>query len=234
MGAVGLKKMEKLLTQLEILKTAHLDEGMKISQAYGGALYAFDLLAWAVLNRSTSLTAGFITLMRTANYLAAFTLVRPQLDNFLRFAAGWLVPDPHLFAMNILKGIPVRKQKTRDGHLMMDRYLVDHFKTEHPWIDQVYREASGFVHLSEKHMFMNIQSVDEESRTETMTISEKHDHVPQEIRHEAIMCFSEITKLVLHRAYSWRITKDNPPGPKNGEPTSGCTGSSGNPAPGEP
>ena len=149
--------------------------------------------------------------MRAANYLAAFTLVRPQLDNFLRFAAGWLVSDPHQFATNILKGIPVKKQKTRDGNSMTDRYLVDHFKTEYPWIDRVYRETSGFVHLSEKHMFMNVESIDEKNRAETMIISDRHDHVPREIKREAITCFLEITKLVLHRAYSWRITKDNPP-----------------------
>ena len=213
--------MEDLLTKLETMKAAHLDEGMKVVQAYGGAAYPFDFLTWAVLNRSMSLTSAFITLMREVNYLAAVTLVRPQLDNYLRFAAGWLVSDPHQFAIAILEGIPVRRQKASDGHFMTDRYLVDHFKAEHPWIDSVYRETSGFVHLSEKHMFMNVESIDQKSRAETMLISDKHDHVPPEIKREAILCFLEITGLVLHRAYSWRMTKDNPPGPKHEEPTSG-------------
>jgi len=213
--------MEDLLTKLETLKVVHLDEGMKLVQAYGGAAYPFDLLTWAVLNRSMSLTSAFITLMRELNYLAAVTLVRPQLDNFLRFAAGWLVSDPHQFAIDILEGIPVRRQKASDGHFMTDRYLVDHFKGEHPWINRVYRETSGFVHLSEKHMFMNVKSIDQKTRAETMLISDKHDHVPPEIKREAILCFFEITVLVLHRTYSWRMTKDNPPGPAHEEPRSG-------------
>ena len=208
--------IDTLLQRLEELNRAHLEEGIAIMEAFGGTVYPFDLLAYAVLNRSISLTSGFIMLMRADNFVAATTLVRPQLDNFLRFAAGWLVADPHKFATEILGGIPVKKQKTQDGHWMNDRFLVDSFKTEHPWIERVYRETSGFIHLSEKHMLMTVESTNAGERSVPLSISDTHKHIPSEAKAEAIMGFSEITKLVLHRIYSWRYTKENPSGLEKG------------------
>jgi len=202
---------EELLKNLEALNKLHIDEGMAVAKAFGGAIYPFDLLTYGVLTRSMSLTSGFITLLRADNYVAAITLVRPQLDNFLRYAAGWLVPDPHKFATEILRGTPVKKQRTADGHFMTDRFLVDHFKKEHPWIERVYLETSGIIHLSEKHILMNVTDTDADKRTATFGVSDKHPHVPPEIRAEAVTGFTEITGLVLHRVYSWQYTKENPP-----------------------
>ncbi len=217
---------EELLSKLEGLRQAHLDEGMAVTKAFADAVYPFDLLTYAVLNRSMSLTSGFVTLLRSDNCLAAMTLIRPQLDNFLRYAAGWLVTDPHAFATEILRGTPVKKQKTAGGAFMTDRFLIDHFKKEHRWIDQVYHETSGFIHLSEKHMLMNVTEADAEKRTATFSISDQHSHVPPQIRAEAIMCFAEITNLVLHRVYSWRYTKKNPAGRARKEPAKASTSSS--------
>lgn len=213
-----MERTDELLRNLGQMRKAHLDEAKAIIEAFGGAIYAFDLLAYAVLNRSMSLTSGFTMLMRADNFVAATTLVRPQLDNFLRFAAGWLVADPHEFATEILRGTPVRDQKTGDGHRMTDRFLVGYFKAEHPWIERVYEETSGFIHLSDKHMLMNVQSTDASERSATFVISDKHTHVPPAARAEAIMGFAEITKLVLHRAFSWRRTKEDPPGFKGQGP----------------
>ena len=211
--------MEELLNKLETLNEAHLDEGIAVMKAFGGAVYPFDLLTLGVLNRSMSLTSGFAILMRAENYLAAATLVRPQLDNFLRYAAAWLVADPHAFATQILRGTPVKKQKTANGALMTDRCLVDHFKKDHAWMERVYNETSGFIHLSEKHLLMNVTETDGPNGRATFSISDKHSHVPREMRAEAVMAFGEITRLVLHRVYSWRISKENPPGPPKEEPT---------------
>ncbi len=181
---------------------------MKASE---GVLYPFDLLAIAVLNRSMSLTSGFITLMRRDNFVAAAPLIRLQLDNFLRFGAGWLVSDLHKFATEILGGTAVKKLKTRDDKRMTDHFLVEHFSKEYHWISSVYDNTSGYIHLSEKHMFVNVVDVNSEERTSTYKISDRDEHLPEKIKLEAIKAFAQITKLVLHRAYSWKYTKANPP-----------------------
>lgn len=201
----------QLLNNLETSKNAHLKEGEAITKAFGGALYPFDLLAFAVLNRSMSITSGFITLMRKDNFVAAAPLIRLQLDNFLRFAAGWLVSDPHKFAVEVLEGIAIKNLKTKDGHKMTDRFLVEHFSKEYDWIQNVYEKTSGYIHLSDKHMFVIVTDVNSKEKTITCRISDKDEHLPKEVKVEAIKAFSEITKILLHRVYSWRYTKENPP-----------------------
>jgi len=200
----------QLLNNLEKLNYEHLEQGKAIGKAFGGAFYPFDILSFAVLNRSTSLTSGFITLMRKGNFIAAAPLIRIQLDNFLRYAAGWLVTDPHKFAVKILSGEHIRNIKTKEGKKMKDCFLVDEFSKEYKWIKSVYENTSGYIHLSDKHMLINITELDSKQRAATYKISDKDEHMPEKFKVEAVMAFTEITKLVLHRAYSWRCTKDNP------------------------
>lgn len=205
----------QLLEDLEKSNKVHLYEGKAVLEAFGGAMYPFDLLTIAVLNRSMSLTSGFVTLMRLDNFVSAVPLIRLQLDNYLRFAAGWLVSDLHEFAIKVLTGVHIKELKTRNGKKMTDGFLVKEFSKEHKWIERVYKNTSGYIHLSEKHMLINVVELDTAERSEVIKISDKDDHVPEHLKAEAIMAFAEITKLVLHRVYSWRYTKDNPPGMKD-------------------
>ncbi len=203
--------INQLLDRLEESNKLHIKEAEAVLKADEGNMYPFDFLVVAVLNRSMSLTSGFIALMRLDNYISAVPLIRLQLDNFLRFAAAWLVCDPHDFAVKILSGIPVRRLRTKDGRKMTDRFLVEEFSREHEWIRRVYENTSGYIHLSETHFYANSVEFNSKERTEVIKVSDKADNVPEEFKVEAIMAFTEITKLVLHRVYSWRYTKDNPP-----------------------
>gem|GEM_PF-694837 len=205
------RMISRLLDRLEEDSKLHIEEAEALLKADKGNMYSFDFLAIAVLNRSMSLTSGFIALMRLDNYISAVPLIRLQLDNYLRFAASWLVSNPHDFAVKILSGIQVRELKTKDGRRMTDQFLVDEFSKNHEWIERVYENTSGYIHLSEKHFFANTVEFNPEERTEVFKISDKADNVPDEFKIEAIMAFKEITKLILHRVYSWRYMKDNPP-----------------------
>jgi hypothetical protein len=200
----------QLLDNLEKLNDVHLEQGDAIRKAFGGAFYEFDMLSFAVLNRSMSLTSGFITLMRKDNFIAAAPLIRIQLDNYLRYAAGWLVSNPHGYVVKILSGEHISNIKTKEGKRMTDRFLVNEFSKEHKWIKSVYKNTSGYIHLSDKHMYMNIIKLNSKQRSATYKISDKDEHIPEKFKVEAVMAFTEITKLVLYRAYSWRYTKDNP------------------------
>ena len=61
-------------------------------------VHHLDMLAVGVVKRSMSLLYGFTTLMRSQNFHAAAHLVRPHLDNYLRFQTVWLVNNPEEFA----------------------------------------------------------------------------------------------------------------------------------------
>lgn len=70
----------------------------------GQGIYHLDYYISGILNRGMSLIYGFITLIRSVNFISAAHLVRPYLDNYLRLSAAWMVEKPHDFAFNVLKG----------------------------------------------------------------------------------------------------------------------------------
>jgi len=58
---------------------------------------------------------------------------------------------------------------------MTDRFLVDEFSKEYKWIKSVYKNTSGYIHLSDKHMLINITELDSKQRTTTSKISDEDD-----------------------------------------------------------
>ncbi len=125
--------IEEKLDRLESMEKIQLGLAKEMLSSVNG-IYFMDYLTTGVINRCIDLNYGFITLIKSKNYIAAAHLARPQLDNYLRYNAAWLVSDPHQFVKNILDGIAVNKQKDRNGKLMRDTYLVDLASIEYPWI----------------------------------------------------------------------------------------------------
>jgi hypothetical protein len=203
-----LGKIEKLRQ----LKNDHIKMGELVLSAHRGDLYGFDLLAVATLNRSMCLLRGFCDLIASENFIAAAPLLRMQLDNCLRFYAGWLVSDPHDFAIQILDGKHVRNLLDEQGNRMTDRYLAKKFsEQEDSRMLSLYTETSGYVHLSNKHMFNAIRYEEgEEDEKLLMKITDTDDFVPTELYIEAINAFGIVTKKLLTYAYGWAYTKENP------------------------
>jgi hypothetical protein len=191
-------------------RALHLELGGAVVTAYGGTLYPLDFLAAAVLHRSLNLVASFTTLLERRSLTSAAALLWLQVDTCLRFYAAFIVDDPHDFAMRVLAGEPVKKQKDRAGQLMSDRYLAQQLSGDVPWILPVYQHTSGYVHLSEKHIFATIQGVDNESRTIDFMISDHDVIVSEELYVEALDAFTAATELLLRHVEGWAYSKNNP------------------------
>lgn len=176
----------------------------------GQDLFPLDMLSVGVINRSLSLLTGFTTLIRNNNYIAAAHLARPHLDNFLRFYASWLVNDPHDFAMKVMKGIRIDKLKDRNGKHLRDSHLVAMASKEYPWMQKVYKETSGFIHLSKKHVFTSTVLKNKEERTVEFRIGKEDKYVPDESKLEAVECMIEITNCIIKLLEGWIWTKRNP------------------------
>jgi len=199
-------KVEKL----RLFRQEHIEMGKLFLSAHGGDLYSFDLLAVATLNRSMCLLRGFCDLMLSENFVSAAPLVRLQLDNGLRFFAGWLVLDPHEFALQILKGKQVKDICDAQGNKMTDRFLVEQFsQKEDARYLTLYRQTSGYVHLSNKHMFNAIGSEGKDGKI-LLKITDQDAFVPNRLYEEAINSFAAITQTILKYMYSWAYTKENP------------------------
>src|SRR5699024_5901048 len=104
-------------------------------------------------NRSIANGNALVHMLRTRNYISAATIIRLQLDSCLRFYAAFIVNDPHEFAHAVLCGTAVRNLKDAEGKKMTDRHLVEKLGCEYEWIPRVYDRASGFIPLSNKHIF---------------------------------------------------------------------------------
>lgn len=175
------------------------------------SIFPVDYLAIAVMNRSLSLISGFITLIKTDNFIGAAHLVRPHLDNFLRFYSVWQVKEPHEFAMKILNGERIDKLKDQKGKYMKDFYLVELASNEFSWIEKVYKETSGFIHLSNKHFFTSSRLKDKENGILEFKVSKFDKYVNDNHRVEGILGMIEITNCICELIYGWIYTKNNPP-----------------------
>ena len=200
----------KAIESLDVLKEAHKSKAKKMLNAFNSVLYPVDILAMAVLNRSIDLLQGFCLLMRGDNYLSAAPLVRLQLDNLLRFQAVWLVSDPHDFAMKVMNGTLIKKLKDRDGKYMHDFFLVQELKKQKPWVERVYQETSGFVHLSEKHILGLFEKQIENGGKVEISIGRSGEKVPLKMKIEAVSAFIKITKEILELVDSWIVSKQSP------------------------
>lgn len=93
-------------------------------------------------------------MIKARNFICAAPLVRLQLDNSLRFYAAFLVEEPHELAKAFIDGKSIRSFRERGSkEKLTDRILVDRLSLHHSWIKEAYKQASGYIHLSEKHFF---------------------------------------------------------------------------------
>lgn len=109
--------------------------------------------------------------------------------------------------MKVLKGQHVRSMKDQNGNKMTDRYLVEQLTKEHKWIQNVYKETSGFVHFSNKHIFSSSKIINEKNRILQFSISKEDRFVSDDSKLEAINCMIEISEILYDYLYGWTYTK---------------------------
>ena len=136
-------------------------------------------------------------------------MARPHLDNYLRFYAAWQVSDPHDFAMQTMKGVRIEKLKDRLGNSLKDSNLIKTASRDYPWMQNVYDETSGFIHLSSKHILTSSKLIDKEEGTVEFAVSKLDKYVQDESRSEAIDCMIEITRCIIKLLEGWIWTKNN-------------------------
>jgi hypothetical protein len=207
---LGVIPVETALAALMSLEKSEVEMWQRMLRAYGGALYPLDLVALGALNRSAALCSGFRSLVEARNFICAASILRLQLDTALRFYAAFLVTEPHAFASAVLKGTPVRKLKDRTGTLMHDRHLVSCLSLQHPWVAKVYETTSGYIHLSEQHIFQAIESVEERERLVKIKISAADKELSEQTYVEAVEAFCAATQVFHHYVEVWIVAKDNP------------------------
>jgi len=199
--------------RLEML--ARIEEqtlGLVMEYLLESTLYPMDLLANGAAKRALALSSGFRGMIEAKNMACAGALLRLQLDTAIRFYAAFIVSAPHAFAEQVFEGKKISDLKDRDGKRMHDAYLVGRLAEDEncEWLPRVYRETSGYVHLSGKHIFNTFTGVADDSPTVGVRISAADEGLPDAIYIEAMDAFIAATRLFAKYLHGWGFTKKNP------------------------
>lgn len=199
-------ELERHIAHIEGLTDLHLSMLKDTLLADSGKMYMLDILAAATVKRSMSLCSGFSSLVRAQNYTCAASLLRLQLDSCLRFFSAFIVDKPHQLAHEVLQGKPINKMKDKSGMLMTDRYLVETLGKKYVWIPRVYKATSGFIHLSDKHIYTVLTPSDENGHV-SLNVGAKDDEIPVELWIELTAGFLASTDALFEYLGGWKHTK---------------------------
>jgi hypothetical protein len=198
--------IKERLEQLNELLKAHPNKGLAMMKARNAALFPLDFLAVAVYKRSMSLISGFSMMIDQKNFVCAAPLVRLQLDNALRFYAASLVDKPNDLAIGFISGKPIKEFRDKaNGKKLTDSYLVEKLSETFEWMTKVYKETSGYIHLSEKHFFNTIKR---DNAGFSISVGVSDSSITDKERLYAIDTMIAITNVVLWLIDSWTYIKD--------------------------
>lgn len=124
-----------------------------LNSANGKSFYATDLVLFGLINRNLGLLKAMPVLFQERNVHALGPLLRVQLDGLLRLHAFRIVKSIEDLAAHVIGGKKLHQFKDRNGSPLRDFHLVSSLKIELPWIDKMYETLSGWIHLSESHVF---------------------------------------------------------------------------------
>lgn len=200
---------QRVIADLNKLDDEFLMSSMRILKAGNGKMYTIDLLSSSVNNRALQLIKGFVALIKEENFISAIPLIRLQLDNALRFFATTLVSNYNDFFIHYLDGKPIRKFRDAGGKLLTDNYLATTLDQYFPGTLKLYNDASGHIHLSERHFFATTRKTGKEDMTIQMVIGPRANNFEDDDKIDFAITMLEVSKLVLVVVEQWRHQKDS-------------------------
>jgi len=158
-------------------------------------------MAIGIARRSCALTSGFKAMLKDRNSLCALALVRMQLDNSLRLYAGFFSKDRIKFSKDVLNGKIISKMKADDNQPMTDNYLARRVSRVNPWVINVYKKTSGYIHFSEEHIK---EALRHRGGGNFDLIIGPNDFDREEVDFlEPLECFTHITSMIKVQLEDW-------------------------------
>ena len=110
-----------------------------------------------------NLIDGFTDMLRKRNLTCVGALLRLQMDNCMRSYAAFIAKDKETVIDCIISGDSINKQLSKDGTKMTDGYLKRELSKVDTRFADVYNQASGYIHLSEKAFYQTVVKVEDDS-----------------------------------------------------------------------
>jgi hypothetical protein len=146
------KIQTRINTFLELRK-----EGAAIAAGIiGQSLLKEDFYFCASVDRCLKLIDGFINMLQARNLTCAGALLRLQMDNCMRSYAVFIANDKNAVIDCIINGNRINKQVSEDGKKLTDTFLKSELSKLDSRFVNVYNQASGYIHLSEKAFYQTV------------------------------------------------------------------------------
>ena len=203
MAEINEGTLQDLYSELEKVEKKYLELAKQIMEAGDRKMYTMDIFTLIICNRAMSIIRGFVKLGQDNNYITSVPLIRLQVDNCLKFFASTIVSDYDDFILCFLTGEETKDYKDHSGKKLFDSYLTRKLDKLYPGIRTLYKNTSGYIHLSNAHTIVRTES-DWEIKMkvgefDNYSIGEKIDFVYN------MLCVSNILLSLLDE---WRIRKD--------------------------
>jgi hypothetical protein len=109
------------------------------------------------LQRSRHLLQAYVHLLSSKNLTAASALIRMQLDSVMRVNACFLVATPLEVWEALKSGEPWNRVRSKKNKPLSDGYLHEQLSAKYEWASEVYKQMSGYVHLSRPHLESTVE-----------------------------------------------------------------------------
>jgi len=164
-----------------------------------------------IARRALAQSRAFQNCVQDRNGLVALAILRLQLDTVLRLYALYWVADPESFAQEVFQGKQIDRIKAADGELMKDRYLIDKVMPRNPWVDSVYKNTSGLIHFSDRHMRAAIHTKDADQGAFELFLGPNDPSHEMDDFDEAISAFFHVTAMIKVATEDWFSRVDPKP-----------------------
>ncbi len=162
-----------------------------------------DLYLLGIARRALAQAKAFRQCVDDRNGLVASAILRLQLDTVLRLYALFWVADPEAFAGRVFAGEQIDRLKAADGQQMKDRYLIDKIKDRNPWVETVYKNTSGLIHFSDRHIHAAIRLKDGDSGSVEFFLGPNNPAHTLGDFQELLEAFFHCTAMVVVAAGDW-------------------------------
>jgi hypothetical protein len=193
---------------LDRLRVHHLDLTGRVIEVDDGRLYLPDLLIVSMMQRSYGLVEAVIDCVDAFNLVAAAPLLRMQLDTMVRASYSAHAPLADDVVRALLDGTEFQKMKDAEGQRLTDRRLVELATPHHPWLPAVYKETSGWVHLSINHLRSTWQIAGSQI---SAGVPLRPDVIPGELWLELLSAMIKATEELFGYVELWESRKGLPP-----------------------
>jgi hypothetical protein len=158
---------------------------------------------FGIARRALAQSVAFRQMIGDRNSLVALSITRMQLDTVLRLYALFWVADPEDFATKVFKGTEINKLKAKDGCPLTDQYLKERLAPKNDWIPAVYKETSGYIHFSNRHMKAALELIDRESGHVRLQIGAHDGGKPISYYGEGLRAFRHLNLMIPVAAEDW-------------------------------